>query len=107
MLVCGTEGEVIGRVNLHSLCMETASAYLGYRIGEQYTRRGVASFAVNEILQQARRIGLKKIVAFAATDNIASQKVLANNQFLKGECVKNYARLNGKAIHCYKYTLQL
>jgi ribosomal-protein-alanine N-acetyltransferase len=74
---------VIGRINfvfVQNSNLKTAD--LGYRIGEAYTGKGIATKAVEMFLRLGAEVhNLDKITAGTASDNIASQKVLERNGF--------------------------
>lgn len=74
------DGSVVGRVNLYFV--EGDSAELGYRMAEAAAGRGLATAAVRELCDLAAdEYGLRRIVAAASRQNIASQKVLINAGF--------------------------
>ncbi len=104
MLIQNEEQQIIGRINLHSLNLSSRSAHLGYRIAQTETGRGIATEATRALLSLCDdRYKLKTLIAITATENLASQRVLINNQFNKARTHTNYTRLNGKLIHCIEY----
>jgi ribosomal-protein-alanine N-acetyltransferase len=80
-----------------------SEAYLGYRLGEKFTGRGIAKRAVEQIIQQAKELNLQTLIAFASVDNIASQKVLTYNGFVEMKTHENFAEVQGKNIDCIEY----
>lgn len=79
-VVVGTDGEVLGRVNLLDVADGTAS--LGYRVAERATGRGLATRAVLDVCALAAGpYGLTALRAAAALDNVASRTVLARTGF--------------------------
>jgi ribosomal-protein-alanine N-acetyltransferase len=104
MLIRDGSQAIIGRINLHCLNVDSLSAHLGYRIAQSETGKGVATKATQKLLSLCdSRYHLETLVAFAATENLASQRVLINNQFIKTRTHSNYTKLNGKLIHCIEY----
>ncbi|OEF06818.1 GNAT family N-acetyltransferase [Vibrio genomosp. F10] len=108
MLIKSAQGEIVGRINLHNLDLDEGSAHLGYRIAQNKTGLGIATLATKKIAILCKEdYSLKRLIALAATNNIASQRTLTNNQFRQTRTHSNYTRLNGKLIHCIEYQKQL
>ncbi|QUX93107.1 N-acetyltransferase [Marinomonas sp. A3A] len=103
MLVIDDNGEIIGRINLTDINLVLSEAYLGYRLGEKFTGRGIAKRAVEQITQLAKELNLQTLIAFASVDNIASQKVLTYNGFVDVKQYANFAEVQGKSINCIEY----
>lgn len=103
MLIVDGMGEIAGRINLTDINLVLREAYLGYRLGEKFTGRGIAKRAVEQITQLANELNLQTLIAFASVDNIASQKVLAYNGFVKMKSHENFAEVQGKNIDCIEY----
>jgi len=84
-LVKSAAGELIGRVNLSGIKRaHYHSGVLGYRIGQSFGGRGIASAAVRQVLAIAfGRLGLKRIEADASVDNAGSIRVLERNGFVQ------------------------
>ncbi|MGY3572056.1 GNAT family N-acetyltransferase [Vibrio paucivorans] len=97
-------GQIIGRANLHSVDIEEGSAHIGYRIDKQWTGQGIAKLAATHTLEQGERLyQLRRYIAIASVDNIASQKVLIGNGFKKKRIRPSYTRLAGSLIDCIEY----
>ena len=103
MLIIDDSGEIAGRINLTDINLVLGEAYLGYRLGEKFTGHGIAKRAVEQITQLAKELNLKKFIAFASVDNIASQKVLKNNGFVDVKRHENFAEVQGNSIDCIEY----
>lgn len=73
------DGAILGRVNLVEA--KDGSAELGYRVAERATGRGLATWAVGEVVELARGYGLRELRAKTTADNLASRKVLARAGF--------------------------
>ncbi|ONI67229.1 GNAT family N-acetyltransferase [Kribbella sp. ALI-6-A] len=87
------DGRIVGRVNLVDI--KDGSAELGYRIAESAAGRGLATWAVREVVSTP--YGLRQITARTTVDNVASQKVLARVGFTRtGE-----VELSGKPGYSY------
>ena len=74
------DGTIVGRVNL-AYVQPDGSADLGYRIAERATGRGLATWAVREVVELAGSYGLKALRAETTVDNLASRAVLARVGF--------------------------
>ncbi|HEX7160153.1 MAG TPA: GNAT family N-acetyltransferase [Trebonia sp.] len=99
------DGSVLGRFNLVGI--EDRTAELGYRVAQHVAGRGVATAAVRELCRlAAARHGLRTLRAAAASQNVASQKVLAKAGFvLVGPA--DPAHLGGKPGTWYQRDLVL
>ncbi|GEN88155.1 MULTISPECIES: GNAT family N-acetyltransferase [Oceanobacillus] len=80
-LIKDTNGEILGRINLTDIDYSLKSGFLGYRVGEAYTGKGVAGQALELLKKEAKMLKLKEIKAQTTADNIASQKVLKKRGF--------------------------
>lgn len=81
------DGAVVGRINLYEITESTAE--LGFRIAEKSAGQGLAQRAVLQVCEIAvAELGLTKLLAAAAVDNLASRAVLARTGFVPvGETV--------------------
>lgn len=82
-LIFNADNELIGRANLKDIDQLTKSAYVGYRIAEHWCGKGVASFALYELIQLAKQMGLMVLLACVSTENRASMQVLKKLVFNK------------------------
>ncbi|SDC23690.1 ribosomal-protein-alanine N-acetyltransferase [Pelagirhabdus alkalitolerans] len=80
-LIKNAEGLILGRMNLVDIDDDVQLAYIGYRVGEEYTGKGIANEALKLLLGAVGEIGIKQISAKTTTHNIGSQKVLEKNGF--------------------------
>ena len=79
-LLTAEDGTIAGRFNL--LHIAAGEADLGYRMGEAFTGRGLATRAVADICELARTAyGLERLRAAVTVDNPASKAVLLRNGF--------------------------
>lgn len=103
LLIKDNNDQIIGRLNVTNIDTIRRTAHLGYRVGQASTKQGVAKWAVAEVVNMLRDKGIKKLFAYAATGNPASQKVLTNNNFLPVKVVHDYAELHGELIDCIEF----
>ncbi|MBU0912842.1 MAG: GNAT family N-acetyltransferase [Gammaproteobacteria bacterium] len=106
-LIFNTDNELIGRANIKDIDQVTKSAYVGYRIAEHWSGKGVASFALYELIQQAKQMGLMVLFACVATENQASMQVLKRAGFQQMETIPQVAIVQGKAVAGYLMWLKL
>lgn len=72
---------VMGRFNLYGVV--DATAEVGYRVAQQVSGRGVATFGLRGMCRIARdEYGLETLWASASNENIASQRVLTKVGFV-------------------------
>ncbi|CAG9621502.1 hypothetical protein BACCIP111883_02275 [Sutcliffiella rhizosphaerae] len=76
-------GSILGRINIIDINRQQKVGHLGYRVGENAVGKGVASKAVAQILEQTKDLEIVSIKAKTTLDNIASQKVLEKNGFMR------------------------
>lgn len=81
-LIRNEEKEIIGRINLVDIDTETQISSLGYRVGEKFTKKGVATATVKLILDVAKNNEITEVHAKTTTNNLASQIVLEKADFL-------------------------
>jgi ribosomal-protein-alanine N-acetyltransferase len=75
------DGSVLGRFNLYDI--EDGAAWVGYRVAERATGRGVATAGVRELCAlAASEHGVHRLRAGTAVENLASQAVLAKAGFV-------------------------
>ncbi len=99
------DGSVLGRFNLVDI--EDHTAELGYRVAQHVAGRGVATAVVRELCRLATaRHGLRTLRAAAASQNVASQKVLAKAGFVPAGPA-DPAHLGGKPGTWYQRDLVL
>lgn len=106
-LIFNTDNELIGRANVKDIDQLTKSAYVGYRIAEHWCGKGVASFALYELIQLAKQMGLMVLLACVSTENRASMQVLKKAGFQQMETIPQVAIVQGKAVAGYLMWLKL
>lgn len=88
---------IVGRFNLTSIVRGPfQSSSLGYWVDSSYTRRGLASAAVDAIIEMAREdLGLHRIEASTLRDNVSSQRVLLKAGFVQIGMAPQYLKIAG------------
>lgn len=92
------DGAVVGRVNLNNIVRGPfQSGSLGYWVSASHTGRGVATAAVGEMIGVAFDVlGLHRIEAGTLRHNIASQRVLERNGFVRFGTAPAYLKIDGR-----------
>ncbi|MDE1194976.1 MAG: GNAT family N-acetyltransferase [Pseudomonas sp.] len=68
---------IVGRANLKDIDAAKGSAEVGYRVAQSACGQGLATLALNHLIQQARiRWQLTQLVAYVYPENVGSRKVL-------------------------------
>jgi ribosomal-protein-alanine N-acetyltransferase len=81
---------------------------LGYRIGELFTSKGIASKAVDKLVAYLiSETKLNSLTAVVLCSNLGSQKVLERNGFSKIKDIADYSGLNGEVKDAVEYKLPL
>ncbi|MRX74345.1 GNAT family N-acetyltransferase [Bacillus lacus] len=106
-LIKDENGLILGRMNLVDIDKTSHSGFIGYRVGESYTGKGVANKALKLLLETHNRQGIKHILAKTTTNNIPSQKVLEKNGFKHISTGNEELIMNGNSLHFvyYKWTI--
>lgn len=74
-------GRIAGRMNLIDIDKENGVAEIGFRIGEAQAGKGIGNDALQLLL--SLQLPVKQISAKTTTVNIASQKLLEKNGFIR------------------------
>lgn len=74
-------GRIAGRMNLIDIDKENGVAEIGFRIGEAQAGKGIGNQALQQLLSSP--LPVKQISAKTTTVNIASQKLLEKNGFIR------------------------
>ena len=91
------DGELVGRITFNEVVRGPFdSCHLGYWVGGAWNGRGVATAAVAEMAQLAfDDLGLHRIQAGTLLHNVASQRVLERNGFVRFGVAPSYLRIAG------------
>jgi [ribosomal protein S5]-alanine N-acetyltransferase len=99
--------QIIARANLKDILIGQ-SAQVGYRVAQQYCGKGVASFALQQLIKTAQ-VGfkLKQLSAQVLENNPASIRVLAKQGFITSNTLKDGQYINSQYLSCTEYILAL
>ncbi|NLY80695.1 MAG: GNAT family N-acetyltransferase, partial [Lysinibacillus sp.] len=89
--------QLIGHISLYAIKrLPYSSAFIGYSIDENFTRQGIATEAVNQVVQFAFNVvNLHRIEAYVSPKNIASVKVLEKANFKREGLLRKLLYING------------
>lgn len=106
-LIKNENGLILGRMNLVDIDKCSKLGYIGYRVGEAYTGKGIANKALELLLRTINKQDIEQILAKTTTNNIASQKILEKNGFKHISTSKEEIEMNGKSLKFvyYKWTI--
>ncbi|KXY86167.1 MULTISPECIES: GNAT family N-acetyltransferase [Bacillus] len=104
-IIRNEENEIVGRINLVDVDSETRSSSLGYRVGEKFIKKGVATAAVKLILGVAKNNEINEVHAKTTSNNLASQIVLEKSGFssYQNEADTTSVQLNGEQVNFVHY----
>lgn len=106
-LIKDREGLILGRINLVDIEKSDKIGYLGYRVGQAYTGKGIANTALKLLIETVTGKDIKQIKAKTTTNNIASQRVLEKNGFERIETSSEEFEMNGQMLNFVCYILKI
>jgi RimJ/RimL family protein N-acetyltransferase len=82
------------------------NAEIGYWLGEKYWNKGIATKALNAMIQYTfKTFEVKRLFAHVFESNISSIRVLTKCGFTKEACLKNAVLKNNQFQNCYIYSI--
>ncbi|WP_371932600.1 GNAT family N-acetyltransferase [Bacillus carboniphilus] len=103
-LIKNNINQIVGRMNLVNIDKKENLAHVGYRIGENYIGKRIATKALKLLLEESQQFGIEKIKAKTTTNNLASQKTLQNNDFKRISVSNDEYDMNGKKVKFVYYS---
>nr|WP_198044725.1 GNAT family protein [Lysinibacillus timonensis] len=99
--------QLIGHISLYAIKrLPYSSAFIGYSIDERFTRKGIATEAVNSLVKFAfNDLNLHRIEAYVSPKNEGSIKVLERAQFIREGLLRKLLYINGIWEDHYMYAL--
>ncbi len=104
-LIKDSERSIVGRINLVDIEKSDKIGYLGYRVGQAHTGKGIANKALKLLIETVTG-KVKEIKAKTTTNNIASQRVLEKNGFERIESSEEF-EMNGQMLKFVYYILKI
>lgn len=103
-VVVNEQGKIIARANLRELNLKRGSAEVGYRIGEAYSGKGVASAATRHLIDLAYgEWQINQLGGFVSVENPASARVLEKNDFVQVGLHERLSVTKHGVFDCYEY----
>jgi len=104
VVVAGVEDA--GWLNLRRIDRDDQTASVGYTIAERFRGRGIATAAVGLVIALAfGPLGLGRLEAVAAVENVASRRVLERNGFRFEGIARGYLIIAGQRVDHARYGL--
>ncbi|GAE26422.1 hypothetical protein JCM9140_2479 [Halalkalibacter wakoensis JCM 9140] len=105
-LIVNSQNTILGRINLFNVLENPSfSAEIGYRIGEPYLFKGIASRSIEMVMKHLNKKYKKmEVIAKTTSHNYGSQKILEKNGFRLTEIEKDGATLNLELYDFLYYT---
>lgn len=104
-LIKDKDGSILGRINLVDIDKMQKIGNLGYRVGQAHAGKGIASKALKLLLESITDEEIHQIKAKTTIDNIASQKVLEKNGFVRAAFNAKEFDMDGENLNFVYYTL--
>lgn len=101
-LIKDENNSILGRINLVDIDSDKIG-FLGYRVGQIHTGKGVAKKALKLLLDTIVDLDIKEVKAKTTTNNLASQKVLEQNGFEHTETSDKQFKMNGQMLKFITY----
>lgn len=94
--------QIVARANLKAICLNKGVAEVGYRVAQSAVGKGVASFALQQLIAIAEhKFRLQRLQAEVLENNPASKRVLQKHGFVEVKTVENFTTLHGKELACH------
>ncbi|WP_277585784.1 GNAT family N-acetyltransferase [Psychrobacillus antarcticus] len=106
-LIKDHNSSIVGRINLVDMDESDKIGYLGYRVGQAHTGKGIAKKALKLLVETVTDEGVKQIKAKTTTNNIASQRVLEKNGFERIGTSREEFEMNGRRLKFVYYALNI
>ena len=101
-------GNIIARANLHHILPQQGSAYVGYRVDEGMTGRGVATLCLQHLLTVAKaRLNLTILYGRVLDNNPASAHILMKQGFTPEKALASPVTIQGTEWSGQQYSFLL
>ncbi|WP_198663152.1 MULTISPECIES: GNAT family N-acetyltransferase [Paraliobacillus] len=98
---------IIGRINVVDIDLSDNLGYIGYRVGEAYTGKGIATKALKLLIGTIEKQNIQQILAKTTTNNLASQRILEKSGFKHISTSDEVFEMNGNYLKFtyFKWTI--
>ncbi|MCF7499671.1 GNAT family protein [Pseudoalteromonas sp. L1] len=96
---------IVARANLKNISDQ--SAYVGYRVGKDFTSQGVATYCLEQLIDIGKsKLNLKQLNAQVLNNNPTSMHILHKFGFEAVSTTPNFIKLNNKQLSCTELILK-
>ena len=96
---------IIGRGNIKNISVQNKSATVGYRVASRFTGKGVATYCLTCLIENAAtELGVTNLEAKVLDNNPASIAVLSKFHFEPVEYIEDFIVLNEQVFGCTIYS---
>ena len=106
-LIKDEDSSILGRINLVDIDESDKIGYLGYRVGQAHTGKGIANKALKILVETITNEEVIQVKAKTTTNNIASQRVLEKNGFERIGTSSEEFEMNGQRLSFIYYALNI
>src|SRR5690625_2967445 len=103
-LIKDKSGSILGRMNLVDIDESQKIGHLGYRVGKSHTGKGIATSALNLLLETVNNKGIKQSKTKTTANNITSTKIIEKNGFEYIESNDEVIEMDGKRLKIVHYS---
>lgn len=101
-------GDIIARANLHNILPRLSSAYVGYRVDQRMTGRGVATLCLQHLLTVAKeKLNLTTLYGRVLDNNPASAHILIKQGFKAEKALASPVTIQGTEWNGQQYSFLL
>lgn len=98
-LIKNNDGLILGRINIADIDEFKSLGYIGYRVGKDHIGKGLAQLALKLLADKMRNEGFERLLAKTTSNNIASQRILEKNGFIKRSTGDEEIMMNGQSVN--------
>jgi L-amino acid N-acyltransferase YncA len=109
-VVVDENNSIMGWISLQNFYGRQAyntTAEISIYLDQMYQRRGLGTRLLNEAIVRSREIGIKHLLGFIFTKNIASIRLFERAGFTSWGCLPGVATIDGESVDLSIYGLKL
>lgn len=97
---------IIGSIGFHRYVPQHHRVEIGFELSKEYWGQGIASESLNEVLSYGfENFPFQRIEALIEPENLASQKLVEKQGFIREGLLRQYEYTRGKYDDLYMYSL--
>lgn len=99
--------QLIGHISLYAIKrLPYSSAFIGYSMDQYFSGRGIATEAVELVLEFAfKTLNIHRVEAYVAPENLASVRVLEKSGLVQEGLLRELLFINGQWVDHYMYAI--